>query len=147
MYYQQPKSLASYGRIANTEADPIKQIVMLYDGSIKFLNLTAADIESGDLVAKAEHSSRALEIIAYLQTILDFDKGGAVAVSLDRLYRSITMMVLRASAGLDPVMMRRAVALLTPVRDAWQVNASLTQNALPLDAPHTGNHAALAMVG
>ncbi len=40
-----PKALQSYGKIANGEKDPIRQIVMLYDGAIKFLNLTAEDIE------------------------------------------------------------------------------------------------------
>ncbi|HQU83422.1 MAG TPA: flagellar protein FliS, partial [Pyrinomonadaceae bacterium] len=77
--YGKPKGLASYGKIANTETNPLKQIVMLYDGAIKFLNLTATDIENGDIAAKAEHSNRALDIINYLQSILDFEKGGDVA--------------------------------------------------------------------
>ena len=136
--YSQPNRLASYGRIANTETNPLKQIVMLYDGAIKFLNLTAADIESGDLIAKAEHSGRAFDIIGYLQSILDFERGGDVAVSLDNLYRSITVLALRASAELDASLMRRAAELLVPVRDAWETNASqmnvqadVTVNAAP----------------
>lgn len=121
--YAKPKAIASYGRMANTETDPIRQIVMLYDGAIKFLNLTALDIEAGDFVAKGEHSRRALDILSYLQSILDFDKGQEVAVDLDNLYRAITAMVLKASAKTDPSMMRQAGQLLIPVRDAWQVNA------------------------
>jgi flagellar protein FliS len=121
--YGQPRALASYGRIANSETNPLKQIVMLYDGAIKFLNLTAADIEASDLVAKAEHSNRALDIINYLQSILDFEKGGSVAEGFDRLYRSIIVLVLRASAELDASLMRRAAELLVPVRDAWDTNA------------------------
>jgi flagellar protein FliS len=121
--YAKPKAIASYGRMANTETDPIRQIVMLYDGAIKFLNLTALDIEAGDFVAKGEHSRRALDILSYLQSILDFEKGQEVAVDLDNLYRAITAMVLKASAKTDPSMMRQAGQLLMPVRDAWQVNA------------------------
>jgi flagellar secretion chaperone FliS len=121
--YAQSKSLASYSRIANTESNPIKQIVMLYDGAIRFLNLTADDIESGDLVAKGEHSNRAIDIINYLQSILDFEKGEAVAASLDNLYRSVTNLILRASAALDADMMRKAAGFLVPVRDAWETNA------------------------
>jgi len=121
--YAKPRALASYGRMANTETDPIRQIVMLYDGAIKFLNLTALDMEAGDFVAKGEHSRRALDILTYLQSILDFEKGQEAAVNLDRLYRSITAMVLKASAKTDPSMMRQAGQLLIPVRDAWQVNA------------------------
>jgi flagellar secretion chaperone FliS len=131
--YATPKALASYGRIANTESNPLKQVVMLYDGAIKFLNLTAAAIEAKDLPAKAEHSTRALDIINYLHTILDFEKGGSVAESLDRLYRSILVLILRASAELDASLMRRAAELLAPVRDAWETNATklLEPSAIP----------------
>jgi flagellar protein FliS len=116
-------ALLAYGRVANAEQHPIQQIVMLYDGAIKFLRLAAADIETRDLAAKAEHSDRALEIIAYLQSILDFERGGEVAPVLDALYLNVLAMTLRASATLDGEMMRRAAELLAPVRDAWAINA------------------------
>ena len=140
--YAKPKALASYGRIANTESNPLKQIVMLYDGAIKFLNLTATDIDNNDVVAKAEHSTRALDIINYLQSILDFNKGGNVAQSLDSLYRSITVLILRASAELNSELMRRAANLLVPVRDAWETNANKDSHnavfsATPTVAPVT----------
>jgi flagellar secretion chaperone FliS len=122
--YRRPNALASYGRIANTEANPIKQIVMLYDGAIKFLKLAVADIEAKDIAAKAEHSNRALDIINYLQGILDFERGGEVAPALDNLYRSITVLVIRASVELDANLMRQAAELLIPVRDAWESNVA-----------------------
>ncbi|MCW5960196.1 MAG: flagellar export chaperone FliS [Pyrinomonadaceae bacterium] len=117
------KGLASYGKIANAETDPIKQIVMLYDGAIKFINLTADDIEKSDFVAKAEHSNRALDIINYLQSILNFENGGEVAETLDTLYASVARMMLRASAELDSELMRKSAEMLAPVRDAWEINA------------------------
>jgi len=121
--YPQSKGIASYGRVAHVETNPIKQIVMLYDGAIKFLNMTAADIENNDIPAKAEHSGRALEILCYMQSILNFELGGDAAVGLDNLYRSIINLVLRGSAELDPQIMRKAAELLSPVRDAWETNA------------------------
>jgi flagellar secretion chaperone FliS len=124
--YKSSNAAARYGRIANSETDPIKQIVMLYDGAIKFLNLTAADIEAGNYVAKGEHSTRALDIISYLQNTLDFEKGEKVAVNLDNLYRSVSMLILRASAELNAPLMRRAALHLVPVRDAWAINAGKT---------------------
>lgn len=136
--YAHPRALASYGRIANSESNPLKQVVMLYDGAIKFLNQTAADIEINDLVAKAEHSNRALDIISYLHSILDFEKGGTVAESLDKFYRSLMVLILRASAELDPALMRRAADLLVPVRDAWETNARNMSDetvAIPVTEP------------
>ncbi len=115
--------MASYGRIANTESDPIRQIIMLYDGAIKFVFLSASDIETNDLVAKGEHSNRALDIINYLQGILNFEKGGDVSRDLDNLYRNATSIILRASATLDASLMRRAALILSNVKEAWEINA------------------------
>lgn len=134
--YKQPKALTSYGRIANAETNPLKQIVMLYDGAIKFLNISAADIEAQNFTAKAEHSARALDIINYLQSILDFERGGNVATSLDKLYRSIQVLVLRASAELDADLMRKAAELLAPVRDAWETNAELLGQQKTFEIPN-----------
>ena len=144
--FSRPKGIASYGKIANTETNSLKQVVMLYDGAIKFLNLTAADIESKDFVAKAEHSTRAFDILNYLQSILDFERGADVAVSLDNLYRRITALALQASARLDAPMMRRAAELLVPVRDAWETNAQKLA-AAAFEIPAVGAPSALAVSG
>lgn len=117
--YGRVNQIASYGRVANAESDPVQQIVMLYDGAIRFLRLAAASIEANDLRAKAEQTDRALQIINYLQSVLDFERGGEVAVTLNTLYTSVTLMVLKASAELDASKMRHAAELLEPVRGAW----------------------------
>jgi flagellar protein FliS len=117
-------ALASYSKVANAETNPLQQIVMLYDGAIKFLRLAASDIEKKDLVAKAEHSTRALDIINYLQSILDFERGGDVAPILDTLYMSVTRVAFRASLELNAPLMNQAADFLVPVRDAWATIAS-----------------------
>jgi flagellar protein FliS len=122
--YGRHNAVSSYGKIANAETNPLQQIVMLYDGAIKFARLAAADIASGDLAMKAEHSNRALDIISYLQSILDFERGGEVAPILDAFYRNVTATILLASAKLDAELMNRAAETLAPVRDAWATNAS-----------------------
>jgi flagellar protein FliS len=112
-------ALSAYGQVANAETDPIQQIVMLYDGAVKFLRLAASDIESGDMVKKGEHTNRALDIISYLQSILDFESGGDVAQALDNLYTSLNIQILKASASLDAGLMINAAGAILPVRDAW----------------------------
>ena len=140
--YGRPKAIAGYGKIANMETNSLKQIVMLYDGAIKFLNLTAADIEVNDIVAKCEHSNRALDIISYLQGILDFERGGSAAVSLDKLYTSINVLILRASSELDANLMRRTADMLAPVRDAWETNAQLSINSTNKSATQNDHQSA-----
>jgi flagellar secretion chaperone FliS len=121
--YERSNAVTSYGRVANAETNPLQQVVMLYDGAIKFLQLAAANIEARDFVHKSEHVNRALDIVNYLQAILDFERGGEVAQTLDRLYTVVSMNILRASAKLDAGEMRRAAQLLSPVRDSWDVIA------------------------
>lgn len=138
MMFGKQNALASYGKVANAETDPLRQIVMLYDGAVKFIRLTAADIASGDLVAKAEHSNRVLDIIGYLQSILDFERGAEAAAVLDNLYTQVTVQVLRASAALDAEAMLRTADLLLPVRDSWETAArtgALASVAAPADLP------------
>lgn len=129
-------ALAAYGKVANAETDPLQQIVMLYDGAIKFLRQAATDIETGDLVAKGEHTNRALDIIGYLQSILDYERGGEVAPVLNTLYLSVTTDTIRASAQLDSALMRRTAELLVPVRNAWANNAKATVPTTASLAPH-----------
>ena len=124
--YGKTSALSSYGRMANSENDPLRQIVMLYDGAMKFLRLAAEDIESRNIPQKAEHVNRALDIVNYLQGILDFEVGGAVAKNLDGLYTQVSMKILRASAALDAGAMRAAADLLMPVCESWAVVASAT---------------------
>lgn len=121
--YSKSSGIASYGRVASFEKDPFKQIVMLYDGAIKFLHAAAADIEAGDMAAKANHTNRAMDIIDYLQSILDLEKGGEVGRSLDDLYTKVRLQILKASAGPDAVKMRNCAELLRPVRNAWEENS------------------------
>jgi flagellar secretion chaperone FliS len=129
-------ALAAYGKVANAETDPLQQIVMLYDGAIKFLRLAATDIETGDLVAKGEHTNRALDIIGYLQSILDYERGGEVAPVLNTLYLNVTADTLRASAHLDSTLLRQTAELLVPVRNAWASNAKATAPAAAPLPPH-----------
>lgn len=136
--------MAAYGRVANAETNPLQQIVMLYDGAIKFLRLATADIESGDMVAKAEHTNRALDIVNYLQSILDFERGGEVSPVLDKLYTSVTSYIFRASVQLDGTLMQRAAELLVPVRDAWANNARMPEPVVVASGAAPGVDARLA---
>ena len=129
--YNRSNGIASYGKIANCETDPLKQVVMLYDGAIKFLYQSAADIEAADFAAKGEHSNRALDIINYLQSILDLEKSGDVGRSLDDLYTKVRVMILKASTRPDASLMQAAAEALRPVRDAWEANSHQGSIGMP----------------
>lgn len=129
--YGGKKAISAYQQMTNLESNPLRQVVMLFDGAIKFINLSASDIELGNLPAKAEHIDRAVNILSYLQSILDFNRGGEIARIYDRLYTSVTSMVVKASLNLDAQSLRQAAQLLSPVRDAWVTNADLSEKRRP----------------
>jgi flagellar protein FliS len=133
--YGKNSALASYGKVANTETDPIQQIIMLYDGAIRFLHLAGEDIEHKRIADKAHNVNRALDILNYLQGILDFDKAPDVANTLDKLYTVVSMQVLQASAKLDAVAMHAAADHLEPVRDSWVEIARSVNQPAPLASP------------
>ena len=119
------RALDRYQEVASTESDPLRQIVLLFDGIARFLAQAAVAIEAGDIDTKTERSSRALRIVNYLRARLDLERGGEIARIYDRLYGDAAMRIFRASAALDPQAMRSAAALLAPVREAWAVHAGV----------------------
>lgn len=135
--YGKSTAIASYGRMANTETDPVQQIVMLYDGAIRFIRLAAQDIREKKIAEKAEHVNRALDIVNYLQGILDFERGAEVAQALDNLYMIVSTHILQGSAKLDAELMLKAAESLLPVRDSWTAvaNSAPKEQAVALTMP------------
>ncbi len=48
--YERSNVVTSYGRVANAETNPLQQVVMLYDGAIKFLQLECVTLGTSSLV-------------------------------------------------------------------------------------------------
>jgi flagellar secretion chaperone FliS len=117
--YGKGLSVQAYRQVSNLETNPLRQVILLYDGAAQFLRRAAEAIEAQDIAAKTEHCNRALDIIAYLTSILDYERGAENAQAYGLLYACVSRQVVRASAAMDADLMRRSIELLTPVRDAW----------------------------
>jgi len=113
-------ALNHYQRMAVQTANPLRQVVALYEGAVHFLNQAKAAIGAGDIAGKSEMTNRALDIIAYLRSVLDFEQGGQIAFELERLYAYMTERVLYASARLDPAPIDEVVTLLGTLRESWE---------------------------
>lgn len=75
----------SYKRVGISTSDPVKIVVLLYEGAIRNLAQAVENI-GGDTALVSAKLVRTLEIINYLRTSLDHDKGGEISVNLERLY-------------------------------------------------------------
>ena len=130
----------SYKKIAdvykNTERnalveseDPHKLVLILFDALIKSIEIYVEniDVKKADLELRSKHFSRALTIIYSLQSSLDFEKGGEIADNLFQTYEFARQMVIGSIKTMDEVGPKRAISLLSEIREAWaQMGENLT---------------------
>lgn len=114
------KQSNTYQEIAVQTASPAKLVVMLYEGSIRFLRQSIAAIQLKDLERKRQSVDRAVALIQHLQGTLDMDRGREVAADLDRLYSYITSRILNGSGKLEVAPLEEAIKLLTVLLSGWQ---------------------------
>ncbi len=70
--------------VSNLDRDEL--IAFIYSGTINYLKEIRESLEKGDIERKVERVNRVINIISYLRSILDFEKGGIIAKNLDSLY-------------------------------------------------------------
>ncbi len=103
---------------------PLELVTMLYDGAIRFTDQARAALEARDIPARREAISRAIAIISQLQSTLDVERGGEVAVSLDRLYVFVLDRLMTASFKQDPLPLDEALSVLRTLREGWATIAA-----------------------
>jgi flagellar protein FliS len=112
--------LNAYREVAVQTASGIKLVVMLYEGTIRFLRESVAAIESKDLDRKRHCVDRAVAIVQHLQGSLDMERGGEVASGLNSLYSYITSLILDGSAKLETAPLKEAIELLNVLLEGWE---------------------------
>jgi flagellar protein FliS len=106
--------------MAVNTASPTKLVVMLYEGSIRFLRQSVTAIQKKDLAGKRQSIDRAVAVIQHLQGTLDMDKGRQVAADLDRLYSYIQSRIVEGSTKLQVAPIEEAIKLLTVLLSGWE---------------------------
>jgi flagellar protein FliS len=108
----------AYRQSAVLAAAPGQLIVMLYDGSRRFLRQAAIAMRARE-VEKAHNILRRAElIVAYLDGILDDDQG-AIPRELHSIYRFCLTHLNSARMNQDPSKLEEVSDLLGELRDAW----------------------------
>ena len=125
MYAQQSaRGAAIYQRTAVQCGTPLELVVKLYDAAITNLAKARESLATGDLRAKRDGISRALAIVAELQSSLDMKAGGQMADSLDSLYTYVTGRIIEFNVKRDVKAIDEAHRLLSTLRDGWEQIAS-----------------------
>ena len=116
-------------------ASPAQQIVMLYDGAIKFILQARQAIEAKDIQARCNANQRAMEIIAYLLQILDIEKGEEIAARLHRIYAHVFQLLMKIDIENSTAAADEAVEHLKMLRTAWKELAEKGLQPDPKSAP------------
>jgi flagellar protein FliS len=106
-------------------ADPHALVTILYDELLQSLDAMALAMSKRDFGQRGERQARALRLLSGLETSLDFDQGGDIAVGLARIYREGRRLVIAAARDNDAGKIAEAREMLAGIADAWaQIRAN-----------------------
>ncbi|WP_163531616.1 flagellar export chaperone FliS [Helicobacter suis] len=113
-----------YQQNAVTVESPAKLIEMLYEGILKFAAQAKRYIEAEDIERKITYINKVTDIFTELLNILDYERGGEVAVYLTGLYTHQIKVLTQANVENDTnkidLVMRVAKGLLEAWREIHQ---------------------------
>ncbi|AMR81954.1 flagellar export chaperone FliS [Cupriavidus nantongensis] len=111
-------------------ASPHRLIVMLFDGARAAIAKARFHMEAGDIPAKGNAISKAIDIIVNgLNAVLDHDAGGEIAADLEALYDYMVRRLMQANLHNDTGLLTEVDGLLGNLASAW------AQIGEPLQAP------------
>jgi len=108
----------AYNRASHT-VGKTRQVVMLYDGAIRFLKQAREDMVAGNIEGRFNKLVRVGEIIMGLQSCLDFDSGGESAKVLYSFYSGIDMRIISLHRTNSVEVCDQVINDLKEMRDVW----------------------------
>ncbi|HZG47556.1 MAG TPA: flagellar export chaperone FliS [Allosphingosinicella sp.] len=106
-------------------ADPHALVTILYEELLKALDAMAVAAARKDFTQRGDKQARALRLLTGLETSLDFEQGGELAVGLARVYREARRLVIGAGRENDVRKIAEAREMLAGVAEAWsQIRAA-----------------------
>jgi flagellar protein FliS len=110
-----------------------QQIVMLYDGTIRFLQQARVALENKRIEERCNLLIKASAIMNGLQACLDFEKGGEIAKVLYNFYADVGGRIFSIHRTQNVQVLDDVLADIKRMRDVWQ---EIDQNNLdPKDIP------------
>jgi flagellar protein FliS len=116
-------------------------LLLLYEGALKFLGQAKEKIAARDYAQKGILISRALDILAELQSSLNAQKGGTLAENLQKLYFICSTKLLQANLKMDTAIIDEVMRILAGLRDAFRAaNAEVTGQPAAAPQPQSGSY-------
>lgn len=101
------------------EETPHRLIQMLMEGFLARVNSAKGAIIHGDIQAKSRYISNAIAIVGGLNSSLNVNVGGDLALNLRSLYQYINLRLLEASSEQSPEKLDEVASLMKEIKEAW----------------------------
>jgi flagellar protein FliS len=125
----------AYRKTQIETASPEALILMLYDGAIKFIGQAEIAFEENNIEQISNLLLRIQAIFTELLTALDKDKGGEIAVNLERLYVFFLEQLGEANVKKDPKPLKDIKPLVIDIRNTWEKAMKEHQKSSPNNPP------------
>jgi flagellar protein FliS len=109
---------AAYQRGQVSSAGPLRIVVLLYEGAIRFSRQAQERFE--DPAVRGHALGRAHRILSELLAALDHERGGEIARNLDALYRYALEAITRANVEHDRRALESVIDVLDTLHSGWQ---------------------------
>jgi flagellar protein FliS len=100
-------------------ATPHQLVRILFDELLLAMDTAVFALKAGDRHKCVDRQTRALAILHALETSLDFERGGEIAVSLAVIYREVRKRTLASTAMNDAGPMESARGFIADIAAAW----------------------------
>ncbi|MEW6709210.1 MAG: flagellar export chaperone FliS [Candidatus Riflebacteria bacterium] len=126
---------AAYRKTQIETASPEMLILMLYDGAIKFIGQAEIAFEDKNIEQISNMLLRIQAIFTELLTALDKEKGGEIAVNLERLYVFFLEQLSEANVKKDPKPLQDIKPLIINLRNTWEQAMQKHQGTVGVNPP------------
>jgi flagellar protein FliS len=125
----------AYRKTQVETASPEALILMLYDGALRFMSQAEIAFEEKNIEQISNLLLRIQAIFAELMSALDKEKGGEIAVNLERLYVFFLEKLGDANMKKDPIPLTEIKPLVQNLRNTWEIAMQKHQNSAPALPP------------
>lgn len=113
-----PNAYSQYNNNKILTASPAELTLMLYEGAIKFCNISISAVENSDIQKAHANIVKVQKIIDYLRQTLDMKY--AVAKDFDNIYSYLAKRLVEANVKKDKEILEEVNMHLHSVRDTWK---------------------------
>lgn len=127
-----------YRQVGVAGANPAGLVVKLYDAILQDFGRARDAIAAHNVQERVTRLNHALLIIAELDSVLDFERGGIVARHLRGFYGVMRRLIIEANIHARREDIEKLIDHFAPLRKAWQqVEQDVARNKIKLSDDHS----------